>query len=366
MANFEVTSGLIASPMKIVIYGPEGIGKSTFAAGFPRAVFIDTEGSTKKLPVARLPKPTSWEMLLEEIGWVIEHAAEYDTLVIDTIDWAEQLCIASVCAKSGKNGIEDFGYGKGYVYEKEAFAGLLHRLDDVIEAGVNVLLTAHAALRKVEQPEELGGYDHWELKLGSKTTAMIAPMVKEWSDLLLFANYKTMVVAVDDAGKKHKAQGGRRVMYTTHTPWWDAKNRDNLPEEMDFSHVPIVELLIPRDRLSDPAAVAEKKAQAMERAVEAEKEKKLNALLDEAEQQNLMAPAPEWQALPVPDALGDLMQADGIREDEIRKAVASMGCYPEDTPISTYDPAFVSGAIVGGWTDLKQYIMKMRGDTPID
>ena len=87
--------------------------------------------------------------------------------------------------------------------------------------GVHVVLTAHAMMRKFEQPDEMGAYDRWELKLQKKTSAL----VKEWSDLLLFANYKTLSVATDEKGKKFKAQGGRRVIYTSHHPCWDAKNR---------------------------------------------------------------------------------------------------------------------------------------------
>lgn len=60
MSKYAITSGTIAAPVKTVLYGPEGIGKSTFAAQFPAPVFIDTEGGTKRLNVARLPAPTSW------------------------------------------------------------------------------------------------------------------------------------------------------------------------------------------------------------------------------------------------------------------------------------------------------------------
>lgn len=363
MANFEISSGPIPSAQKIVIYGPEGIGKSTFAACFPESLFIDTEGSTKKLNVHRMPKPTSWEMLMQEVRHVVENPTICSTLVIDTIDWAEQLCIAHICAKSGKSGIEDFGYGKGYVYEKEAFAGLLHALDDVIAVGVNVLLTAHAQLRKVEQPEEMGGYDHWELKLGAKTTANIAPMVKEWADMLLFANYKTVVISTDEAGKKHKAQGGRRVMYTTHSPWWDAKNRDCLPDELDFAAAPILDLLIDREALRDPAAAEDAAyrnlGNAVNRSLEQpaparreEQLQQLNDILDEAG----LGPVTDEVDEELPKELADLMAADNVTAAQIRKAVAGMGYYPEDTPISAYDPEFVSGAIIGHWAELKQFI----------
>ena len=231
----EITRGKIQKAKKVVIYGPEGIGKSTFAARFPGAVCIDTEGSTNDMDVARLPRPTSWNMLFDEIEYIKTHTDECRTLVIDTIDWAELLCVEHICAVHNKKGIEDFGYGNGYVYTKEEFGRFLNKLSDLIEVGINVVLTAHAQLRKFEQPDELGAYDRWELKLGKKTQSQTSPLVKEWADMLLFANYKTFSVAVGKDGKKHKGQGGKRTMYTQHHPCWDAKNRFGLPEECGVS-----------------------------------------------------------------------------------------------------------------------------------
>ena len=208
----KITKGIIPCAKKVVIYGPEGIGKSTFASQFPDPVFIDTEGSTNSMDVARLPKPTSWQMLLEEIQYVKDHPDVCKTLVIDTVDWAESMCIQSICDKHQKSGIEDFGYGNGYVYTKEEMGRFLNQLSEVVEVGVNVVLTAHAQIRKFEQPDELGAYDRWELKLGKKTSSQTSPLIKEWADMLLFANYKTFSIAVDDKGQKRKAQGGERVI----------------------------------------------------------------------------------------------------------------------------------------------------------
>lgn len=250
--TMNITKGRIETAKKVVIYGPEGIGKSTFASQFPNPLFIDTEGSTKEMDVARFDKPTSWELLKSQIEYV-KLNKPCTTLIIDTIDWAEQLCIKSICDKYDKKGIEDFGYGNGYVYEKEEFGRFLNLLEDVIEAGVNVVLTAHAILRKFEQPDELGSYDRWELKLGKKTTNLISPLVKEWADMVLFANYKTISVAVDKDGKKHKAQGGRRIMYTSHHPCWDAKNRYGLPEEIPMEYGQIKHI-IERNVAAQPAA----------------------------------------------------------------------------------------------------------------
>ena len=68
MSNYSITTGILNTPVKVVLYGPEGIGKSTFASHFPDPVFIDTEGGTKRLNVARLPQPTSWAMTRGEVS----------------------------------------------------------------------------------------------------------------------------------------------------------------------------------------------------------------------------------------------------------------------------------------------------------
>lgn len=326
--DFNITSGKVHTAVKTVIYGAEGIGKTTLAAQFPSPLFIDTEGSTKQLDVARLPAPSSWEMLLQELDFVISKRP-CATLVIDTVDWAEQLCIADLCAKNGKSGIEDFGYGKGWEFEKESFGKFLNKLTEVINAGINVTLTAHAALRKFEQPDEMGSYDRWEMKLGSKTTNKISPLIKEWADIVLFCNYKTVVVQTDKDGKKHKAQGNRRVMYTQHHPCWDAKNRYGLPEEIPMEYAQIAQIYAPVQPLETPPTPAPS------------------------------TPAPDVQP-GIPQSLADLMAASGITEQQIRAAVAMKGYFPEDMPISAYPEDFVSGVLVGAWKQIVDFINEQK------
>ncbi len=333
----NIIKGVIPSAQKVVIYGPEGIGKSTFASKFPEPVFIDTEGSTKALDVARLPKPTSWALLFEEIRYIMANPQGCGTLIIDTIDWAEQLCIADVCSSHNKKGIEDFGYGNGYVYEKEEFGKLLNLLETVVEQGINVVLTAHAQIRKFEQPDEMGAYDRWELKLGKKTGSQISPLVKEWADMVLFANYKTVTVATDDKGKKFKAQGGTRVMYTTHHPCWDAKNRAGLPEELPFDYSHIAHC-IPNSGAQIPP---------------------VKPITDD-EFTTIVDKDCPFDTSGIPSALLDLMNINKITKDEIQAAVAFKGYYPKDTPIENYDPAFIEGVLIGAWDQVKNIALEMR------
>ena len=232
----QITRGKIPCAKKTVIYGPEGIGKSTFASMFPGVIFIDTEGSTKDMDVARLPFPSSWDMVMEEVRYAIANPYICQTLAVDTADWAEQLCMGHICNRYQKAGIEDFGYGKGYTFVQEEFGRFLNLLEELVEKGVNIVLNAHARMRKFEQPDEMGAYDRWEMKLSKQ----VSPMVKEWADMVLFANYKTHVVKVDG---RNKAQGGARVMYTAHHSCWDAKNRYGLPEELPFEYGAVAHII---------------------------------------------------------------------------------------------------------------------------
>lgn len=95
----NITSGRIPKPQKVVIYGPEGIGKTTFASKFPDPVFIDTEGSTYHMDVRRTNKPESWPELCSLVKQIAASPGLCKTLVLDTADWAEMLCVNNVCAK---------------------------------------------------------------------------------------------------------------------------------------------------------------------------------------------------------------------------------------------------------------------------
>ena len=335
----QIITGIQKTALKVVIYGPEGIGKSTFASQFPQPVFIDTEGSTKHMDVARLPKPTSWAMLMDQVRYVRSAPQVCATLVLDTADWAEQLCSAELCSKNQKGSIEEFGYGKGYTYLGEEFGRLLNLLEEVVDQGINVVITAHAKMRKFEQPDEMGAYDRWELKLSRQT----GPMVKEWADMVLFANYKTYAVKTKEG--KVKAQGGKRVMYTAHHPCWDAKNRLGLPEELPFEFASIQSCIPgeePEPKAPDPQMVQSPESP----AEEMEKE---------------WCPAPEPPGLPsYLKPLYDLMNANNVFPDEVEAACVVKGYAPQNMPLTDYPEDFVTGVLVAAWPQVYGMILENR------
>lgn len=353
----EVIRGKLIKPQKVVVYGPEGVGKSTFASKFPEALFIDTEDSTVNMDVARLPKPSSWTMLRQHIDYVKNHSSICKTLIIDTADWAERLCIEHICSnaniKGTIKGIEDFGYGKGYVYLEEEFGRLLNQLQEIIDIGINVVITAHAEIKKIEQPEEIGGYDHWQMKLEKKTM----PLLKEWADILLLANYKVYVVNVDNQGAqkgKNKAQGGSRVMYTTHSPWWDAKNRHDLPDELPFDYSKIAHIFenqAPPVYANQTVPTYVEPTKKVETIKPTEQSKPVEQNIPEQPKDDLKG---------VPKSLADLMKANEVTVEEIQEVVANRGYYPQNTPIEKYDPNFITGVLVGAWEQVFKMIEDSR------
>ncbi len=348
----QITKGIIASAQKVVLYGVEGVGKSTFAANLPSPLYIDTEGSTKHLDVARLQRPTSWSMLLAMIAEIKRDSQGYKTLVIDTADWAEMLCIEHVCAQRKMTSIDETGlYGRGYVFLAEEFGRFLNQLSDLTEAGINVCLCAHAAIKKFEQPDEAGAYDRYELKLQKKTAAL----VKEWADLLLFMSYKTIVITKD---KKAKASGQRRVMYASHHASWDAKNRHGLPDEMelDFSHIAHIFSASVTTTQANVTTTQPVVTAAPVAAPEPVKQPEVQVIHSEP---------PKFEPV-VPDHLKplyDLMRESGISEAEIVSAVANKGYFPVDTPIENYPADFVNAVLIAAWPQVKTLIEGNRPQT---
>jgi hypothetical protein len=408
----QITRGKIPGAYKIGVYGVEGIGKTTFAARFPDPLFIDTENGTAQMDVKRLPRPDAWVELLSEVEWVYNHPDCCKTLVLDTADWAERLCIEAVCAQHQVDGIEAFSYGKGYVYAQEEFGRLLDKLELVRKLGIHIVIVAHAMMRKFEQPEETGAYDRWELKLSKK----IAPMVREWVDALVFVNYKVLVVNVDGKGAtkgKNKVQGGKRVMYMTHHACWDAKNRFGWPEEAEFDYNVVRGVIeggaaggggatrtssVSARSAEPPSPTGEglekpeqpsALARAVERAAATPAQPTTQQTAAEAAEGPQEAPpggagnpsanAPEaGQAASaadvgamyagLPDALARMMQEAGVTPDEVRYVIAQKGIYPANTPWAVIcgNDQFMKGWLMHPqvWPKVVEMAKQIREDDP--
>lgn len=375
---FEINTGVVKTPLKVIIYGTEGVGKTTLASKFPKPLFIDAENGSGALNVARYPYPTSWQMLMSEVQEFLNNPQGYKTLVIDSIDWAEAKAIEMICAGMKVNGIEDIGWSKGYTYLNEEMGRLLNLLTEVINRGVNVVLIAHMVIRTITKPEETGSYDRYELKLKQAKNGNNCQLVKEWADLILFCNYREFLVADKTTGKKKATGGKERIMYTEHAATWDAKNRFGLPEVLPLDFEPIAHLFSDNYETKVVEQVREQPAvnTTVNTITTAQQVKPVEQPISEmnnwttSEDEHLSIKS-TWKPTPytaeeeaimaeLPKALTDLMKSKQVHPSEIQHAVSIKGYFTKDTPIKNYDPEFIQGCLIGAWPAVMELIQTDR------
>jgi hypothetical protein len=223
----KITSGKQTRAQRVVIYGVESVGKSTFAAQFPKPLFLDVEGGTAHLDTDRVEIAT-----LADLESAIRECqtTDYQSVIIDSADWAERLVLEGMLAQDKKKSVEDYGYGKGFVMLAEKFARLLTAADQIVAGGKNVIFIAHSKVQRVEPPDMLSAYDRYELKL----TKQSAPLLKEWADELWFFKFKTKTVE-SESGRSKGIGGKERIILTTHSAAYDAKTRSGLAEELPMA-----------------------------------------------------------------------------------------------------------------------------------
>lgn len=229
----SIRKGPQALPPRIVIYGEHGLGKSTFAAGAPNPIFIQTEDGLSALDVASFPLAKTHDEVLQAVGALYDEEHDFETVVLDSTDWAEKLIWSYVSRKHDKASIEDFGYGKGFGFAAEELGNLLAGLNALrTERGMAVVLTAHAQVRRFDDPTS-ASYDRFELALHKTASALVS----EWADVIAFASHDA-VVRTEEVGFKKtikKAVGTERVIHLERTPAFNAKNRYQLPPKLPLS-----------------------------------------------------------------------------------------------------------------------------------
>ena len=220
----------IAAP-RIMVYGVEGIGKSTFGAGSPNPIYILTEDGLGSLDVNHFPLATSFQDVMDAIATLYKENHAFETVVIDSLDWLEAIIQREIEAKYDA---KDLAYGKGSVIAAERWREILDGLNALRnDKGMAVILIAHTTIKRFDSPE-VEPYDRYQPKLQERSNAV----VREWCDAVLFANYKT-IVKKDDVGfnqtNNRGISTGERLLFTSERPAYMAKNRYNMPESIPLS-----------------------------------------------------------------------------------------------------------------------------------
>ncbi|MBS0210416.1 MAG: ATP-binding protein [Planctomycetes bacterium] len=233
----HVLSGRVASPPRLLVYGTEGIGKSTLAARAPQPVFIQTEDGLGEIDCHRFPLSQSFADVQGSLTDLCNEPHDYQTVVIDSLDWLERLIWDAICQDYGAKSIEkvDGGYGKGYVYALTPWRQLIDQLSVLHrQRSMAVILIAHAKVEKFDDPES-SPYDRYSPRLHKHAAALLT----EWCDAVLFAS-RRLRTQTEDAGFGRKRtiahaigkDGGERILRTVGGPSCVAKNRYNLDGEL--------------------------------------------------------------------------------------------------------------------------------------
>ncbi len=239
----KILSGRQIRARKVLLYGQHGIGKSTWAASAPQPLFLNIEDGVADIDCAKTEKLGSFAEVVDAISWLSQNPHDFKTLVIDTLDWLEQLIFREVAKSANKGNIADIGYGKGYDAAREKWDFLLRGFDHIRQSrDMTIIMLAHAKIQRYDNPET-ESYDRYELDLHKSSNGML----QEWADEVLFACYRVFTRKEDQGfGRERKIAVGSQERYirTIETPAAIAKNRLSLPAELkmewaDFAqHLP--------------------------------------------------------------------------------------------------------------------------------
>jgi hypothetical protein len=207
------------SAPKGIVYGPAGVGKTTFGASAEDSIIIDCENGAGAVQCNRTPYLSTWSEINQWLSAIEQDDHAYRVIAIDSLDWLLRRIEEHVSGSIGK--IESTlnrshgGYGNGkQVMKNHVYQLLLPLLDRIINRGIAVLLLAHAKRTEITDVDGV---------TTEKTTAEVPDgylnVFVEWSDFVCLARY-------DD-------EGGR-VMVTGETPRALAKNRYGMPQIIPF------------------------------------------------------------------------------------------------------------------------------------
>lgn len=224
----SITAGPRPMPPRIMVFGPHGVGKTTFAAQAPKPIFIQTEDGLGQLESAAFPLATSVQDVIDALNTLYNEAHDFQTVVLDSADWLDNLIQSQIKADYDD---KTRSYGKDTLLWAEQWLLLLGWLNALRrDRAMGVILIAHAEIKRFDPPDS-DSYERYQPKMPAKSSAVI----QEWADAVLFANFKTFVKAeaVNQQKTLKKAiSGGERLLHTGEKPAYLAKNRYSLPETL--------------------------------------------------------------------------------------------------------------------------------------
>ena len=230
---FDLTSiqrGPRSQPLRLLVFGPHGVGKTTFACNAPAPIVIQTEDGLGMLETPAFPLATDTANVFEALETLYNQEHEFRTVVLDSTDWLDNLIIKDVRAN---HSAQELAYGKDTLLIAEQWRLILDWFNALRTKGMAIILIGHAEIKRFDPPDG-DSFERYQPKL----TARASALVQEWADAVLFASFKTFVkseAVTQQKTVKKAISGGERLLHTGEKPAYLAKNRYSLPETLPLS-----------------------------------------------------------------------------------------------------------------------------------
>jgi len=236
----NIKTGSAPSPLRILVYGTPGIGKTTWAARIPGALFLSCEDGGGDMDYARIDLGR-WADLTGTLEEIERDGLPdgYRALVLDTVNGFAEKCGEYICHKARVDSLEEVGggFGKGFTAVQEEQAKCRDILDRIrAKYSVHIVLIGHAHVKTFNDPTG-PSFDRYMLRMNEK----VASVWTAWADVVGFATMNVIVKGgkrgkeIDDPMAKGKATSGERMIYLSSDASYEAKNRYSLPDELPLS-----------------------------------------------------------------------------------------------------------------------------------
>lgn len=221
-------------PPVMLLYGVDGIGKTSLAAEFPDPIYLATEGERPPSDVDLVTPGTieTFDDLLNVFGELLTQEHDRRTVIIDSLDGLEPLVWASTCGRLGVNSIEEPGYGRGYMEADREWNEYNSAVSALSNAGMYVVQLAHPEIIRFDSPTT-DPYSRYQPKLHKRANAL----VREKADVVAFMNYRVSIKEKEVARqtKVAHAEGGKeRQIHVNEGPGFMAKNRFSMPDAITY------------------------------------------------------------------------------------------------------------------------------------
>lgn len=236
-----ITKGKTPKPPIILLYGQEGVGKSTFAAKAPGTIFVPTEDGLNEIDCQKFPISKTYDEFKEKLLAIRDEEHDFQTLAIDSISAAERMLFRYICERYAVSNILDAagGYGKGYKEYTEEWLNIFELLSEIRNSRkMSIILIGHCDVVRVFSPR-IGQYDQFQPRLYKKAMDILV----ESTDGVFFATRKVRVTKEDAGFKKTDVRteaigrdGGDRIIITDgggiDGPQIAKRRFEGLPQEL--------------------------------------------------------------------------------------------------------------------------------------